>query len=97
MKKTVDFEALVDLANNLTNEEACQLINIFSNRCDVYIGLLGNCCISSGISWAGMNGATIQINLELAENSTIADDEFVTYAIKKHNAEERRKKREAKS
>ena len=73
---------LIDIANDLTNKEICDLINIISPRLDVYVGLLNDHCISSEINWANLNGTMIQINLRLAELDDLQDDEFFADAIK---------------
>ena len=82
-------DKLINIANDLTNKEICDLINIISPRVDVFVGLLNNHCISSEINWANLNGTMIQINLKLAELDDLQDDEFFADAIK---AGEKKKK-----
>ena len=82
-------DKLINIANDLTNKEICDLINIIAPRVEVYVGLLNNHCISSEINWANLNGTMIQINLRLAELDDLQDDEFFASAIK---AEGKKKK-----
>ncbi len=82
-------DKLINIANDLTNKEICDLINIISPRVDVFVGLLNNHCISSEINWANLNGTIIQINLRLAELDDLQDDKFFADAIK---AEGKKKK-----
>ena len=82
-------DKLINIANDLTNKEICELINIISPRVDVFVGLLNNHCISSEINWANLNGTIIQINLRLAELDDLQDDKFFADAIK---AEGKKKK-----
>jgi len=61
---------IVELANSLSNENMCDLITLFSDRIDIYIGMSPNNILRSAeldkVSPAIMNGATIQINTEWA-------------------------------
>ena len=82
-------DKLINIANDLTNKEICDLINIIAPRVDVYVGLLNNHCISSEINWANLNGTMIQINLKLSELDDLQDDKFFASAIKEKRKEEK--------
>ena len=72
---------MLKLANNLTNEEICSLFNMTSERFDIYIGSLGDCMITSKVTWACMNGPYIQVNTELADLNDIRENSFVNKAF----------------
>ena len=60
------------LANQLTNENMEQLINIFSDRINVFIGTSKKIQLSGELSKenpACLNGATIQINMEYVDKN----------------------------
>ena len=61
---------LIKLANELSNEDVCELINIFSDRIDIYIGMSPvNVLRSASLdkeSPCVMNGSVIQLNTEYA-------------------------------
>lgn len=67
-------EKMLKLANNLSNEELLTLLNMTSDRFFIYLGTLGGLQISAKISWATLNGASIQINTELSELDDISED-----------------------
>ncbi len=58
---------LVELANNLSNQNICDLIDMLAPRIDVYIGISSGVCITSSISHSVLNGTLVQINLETSE------------------------------
>lgn len=72
---------LLKIANSLNNEELCTLFNMTSGRFNVFIGLIGNCVIDSKPSVAILNGAHIQINLELSELNDIRESDFIHEAM----------------
>lgn len=78
-------EKLVEIANNLSNENICDLINIIAPRLDVFFGKLNRHCLSSGVDFACMNGATIQINCESAELEDLVENEFFKSAVESGN------------
>jgi hypothetical protein len=67
------MDELVDIVNGLSNDDACMVINMLSERCMVFVGGMGNRNMTTGLSWATLNGAMIQINLETSEEENIAD------------------------
>lgn len=71
---------ILEIANNLSNEEICRLIFILSDRLDVYIGRMGEMQITSPISSVGLNGPTVQINLETSELDDMREDDWISDA-----------------
>ena len=61
---------ITELANSLSNKDVCDLINLFADRIDVYIGMSPTNVLRSAAldkeSPCIMNGAVIQINTEWA-------------------------------
>ena len=84
----MEHQELLDIANDLSNENICDLINMVAPRLDVYFGLLNMRCLSSGVSFASMNGTIIQVNCESAVLEDLADDEFIAGAIEKTTLKE---------
>ena len=84
----MDQEKIMAIANDLTNEDICDLINMVAPRLDVYFGLLNMRCLSSGVSFASMNGTIIQVNCETADLEDLADDDFIAGAIEKTTLKE---------
>ena len=78
----MEQQQLLEVANDLTNDNICDLINMVAPRLDVYFGLLNMRCLSSGVSFASMNGTIIQVNCESADLEDLADDEFMAKAVK---------------
>ena len=66
-------EALIGLAQGLSNEEACYLINLVSRRCQAFVGKMGGVQLCADLTWACLNGMQIQINLETCEEESISD------------------------
>jgi hypothetical protein len=65
-------DELIDFANRLSNEDVCQLIHIFSDRINVFIGSTNQMQLSGDLSVenpACLNGASIQVNLEYTDGS----------------------------
>lgn len=81
-------EELFDMANDLSNEDLCFLINCMSNRLEVYFGSLAMCCLSSDVMGASINGTVVQINCMNAELDDLREDEFIRHALDKANKEE---------
>ena len=79
----MEQQQLLEVVNDLTNDNICDLINMVAPRLDVYFGLLNMRCLSSGISFASMNGTIIQVNCESADLEDLADDDFIAGAIEK--------------
>ena len=80
-------DEITALANSLSNENFVELFNHFANRCHVYSGLLGRCQITSDVSWACLNGSTIQINTESSDLDSMADDSFFRRALDQYAKE----------
>ena len=72
-----------ELANNLSNNQICELLNRVGRRLDIYYGLHNMCCLSSEFSFASMNGPSIQINCETADLDDLIEHEFFAYAVNK--------------
>ena len=62
---------IIEIANNISADDMCHLINIFSDRIDIYVGSIGSkkqdnrMLLSGSLSKenpACLNGAYIQIN-----------------------------------
>ena len=73
---------IIEIANNISADDMCHLINIFSDRIDIYIGSIGGkkqnnrILLSGGLSKenpACLNGAYIQINMEYTDK----DNSFI--------------------
>jgi len=62
---------LVAIANSLSNQDVAILINMLSNRCDVFVGAIGGWQIASEIEWCCLNGVGIQINLKSVDDETL--------------------------
>jgi|TARA_R100000455_G_C6231658_1_gene93083 hypothetical protein len=77
----MDQDKLIAIANDLTNEDICELINMVAPRLDVYFGILNNHCFASEVSFACMNGCVVQINCKSADLDDLAEDEFIRSAI----------------
>jgi len=87
----MEQQQLLEVANDLTNDNICDLINMVAPRLDVYFGLLNMRCLSSGVSFASMNGTIIQVNCETADLEDLADDDFIAGAIEKTVKKESRR------
>ena len=79
----MEQQQLLEVVNDLTNDNICDLINMVAPRLDVYFGLLNMRCLSSGVSFASMNGTIVQVNCESADLEDLADDDFIAGAIEK--------------
>jgi len=79
----MEQQQLLEVVNDLTNDNICDVINMVAPRLDVYFGLLNMRCLSSGISFASMNGTIVQVNCESADLEDLADDDFIAGAIEK--------------
>ena len=55
-------EELIEIANQLSAEDVCGLIEIFSNR--MFVDVVNNCTELDKLNPVCMNGSMIQINLE---------------------------------
>jgi len=75
-----DIQDIVQIANSLSNNDLANLITMLGDRLDVYVGRLGRHQISSPVKDACMNGAIVQINLELSELDDISEDAQAIYA-----------------
>lgn len=69
------------LANELSNDDFCALMNIFGDRMEIYIGKLGNRCVTADIDSVMMNGCGIQVNTTLADLDDIREDEWIKSAL----------------
>ena len=69
-----DIHDIVQVANSLSNDDLANLITILGDRLEVYVGQLGSHQITSRVKDTCMNGAVVQINLELSELDDISED-----------------------
>jgi hypothetical protein len=81
--ETID---MVELANNLSTAQICNLLNHVGNRLNIYYGLHNMCCLTSEFSHAAINGPVIQINCETAQLDDLSEDEAFSYAVAKGGA-----------
>jgi hypothetical protein len=86
----MEHQELLDVANKMSNDNICDLINMVAPRLDVFFGSLNRHSLSSGVTFAGMNGTIIQINCETADLEDLADCKFISSAIKPSHKESRR-------
>jgi hypothetical protein len=84
----MEHQELLDVANKMSNDNICDLINMVAPRLDVFFGSLNRHSLSSGVTFAGMNGTIIQINCETADLEDLADDDFIAGAIEKTTLKE---------
>lgn len=75
-----DIHDIVQVANSLSNDDLANLITILGDRLEVYVGQLGSHQITSRVKDTCMNGAVVQINLELSELDDISEDAQAIYA-----------------
>tara|TARA_B110000977_G_C10649906_1_gene327536 strand:- start:26 stop:310 length:285 start_codon:yes stop_codon:yes gene_type:complete len=75
------FLEIIDLANTLSNEDLCTLINAVAPRLNIYVGSMGRVCISSEVGHACLNGMTVQINTEMAQLDDMREDDGIQYAL----------------
>lgn len=92
---------LIDIVNGLSNDDACMVINMLSERCMVFVGSMGNLNMTTGLSWASLNGTMIQLNLETSEEDNISDHggwwrDAILEEAKRIRAEEREAKKGGK-
>jgi hypothetical protein len=78
----MEHQELLDVANKMSNDDICDLINMVAPRLDVFFGSLNRHCLSSGVTFAATNGTVIQVNCETADLEDLADDEFMAKAVK---------------
>ena len=53
------------LANELSNEDLCLLMDICGDRFEIYLGKQGRVCVMTTIESVVMNGPCVQINTTL--------------------------------
>ena len=76
-------QELLEFVNGLSNDDVCDVINLLSDRLDVYVGLLNNHCIASPVAFACLNGTSVQVNLLLSDLDDLQEDSFFAEALKK--------------
>lgn len=76
------FEEIIELANTLSNEDLCTLINAVAPRLDIYVGSMG-VQIATEVESACMNGPTVQINSVMAQLDDMREDSAIQYALEK--------------
>ncbi|ANS02978.1 hypothetical protein [uncultured Mediterranean phage uvDeep-CGR0-AD1-C123] len=70
---------------NLTIQQLEELINIRHSDISVYIGQRGRVCLTGDVSYACLNGLSVQINLEQAELDDVMEDSSFQHAFKSFN------------
>ena len=75
-------QEIINLANTLSNDDLCTLINAVSSRLDVYLGSIGLVCISTEVEYAHMNGMTVQVNTTMAQLDDMREDDQIQHAMK---------------
>ena len=73
---------IINLANTLSNDDLCALINAVSSRLEVNLGSIGLVCISTEVEYAHMNGMTVQVNTTMAQLEDIREDDQIQHAMK---------------
>jgi hypothetical protein len=86
----MEHQELLDVANKLSNDDICDLINMVAPRLDVFFGSLNRHMLSSGVTFAATNGTVIQVNCETADLEDLADCKFISSAIKPSQKEIKR-------
>tara|TARA_Y100001963_G_scaffold99717_1_gene137293 strand:+ start:283 stop:555 length:273 start_codon:yes stop_codon:yes gene_type:complete len=74
LKRDEDFD-IIDLANTISMEELCKLININSDRISVNFGQ-NKVQFTSGVYDASMNGAGLVIYTDSSELDDLNQDRF---------------------
>ena len=83
-KERVD--ELIDLANNLSNVDTCFLLNALSNKqIDIFLGMLGNTCVSTELSHVTLNGTILQLNATSCDLDDLSTMEVFEDFMKKTN------------
>jgi hypothetical protein len=72
---------IIELANTLSNEDLCTLINAVAPRLDIYVGSMGRVQISTEVEHASLNGMTVQINTAMAQLEDMREDDGIQYAL----------------
>ena len=89
-EKMMEQQELLDVANKMSNDDICDLINMVAPRLNIFFGSLNRHCLSSGVTFAATNGTIIQVNCETADLEDLADCKFISSAIKPSHKESRR-------
>ena len=77
---------LIDLANNLSNVDICFLLNALSNKqIDIFLGMLGNTCVSTELSHVTLNGTDLQLNAKSCDLDDLSTMEVFQDFMKKTN------------
>ena len=84
----MNTEELVDIANSLSNDDLCQLMNIVSERLFVYYGAYNNCQLTSDVHFACLNGASVQINTVSSEYDDLSKDRIFAWCLEKQPSEQ---------
>ena len=75
-------DEILAIANSLSNDDLCLLLNVLGDRVDIYLGLLGRVCIETEFSSACLNGARIQVNTTLSDLDDVREDRQIQYALR---------------
>ena len=77
---------LIDLANNMSNVDICFLLNALSNKqIDIFLGMLGNTCVSTELSHVTLNGTILQLNATSCDLDDLSTMEAFEDFMKKTN------------
>ena len=72
---------ILDIANSLSNNEICDLLNCLSDRIDIYFGSFNKHCLGSQADFACLNGPVIQLNCETAAYDDLQEWDFFKKAL----------------
>lgn len=67
---------LLNIANSLSNDDLCTLLNMVSDRLFVFYGVHDNMQQTSDVAFACLNGASVQINTESADQEDAFSNEL---------------------
>ena len=60
----MNLEEAVKLSNQLSQEDLLTFMEVVAHRLDVYVGLVGNRCVTGEVESVCLNGPAVQINLD---------------------------------
>jgi len=74
-------DELVNLANSLSNDDVCFLLNALSDRMSVFYGCLNRVVELGGVASVCTNGVSIQIDCSVPECEDLIEDPAFKHAI----------------
>ena len=78
---TKQHEKMLKLANSLSNDDLCRLLNILGDRLHIQLGVLGRFCIETEFYTAFLNGSRIQVNTTLSVLDDVREDDQIKRAL----------------